>query len=43
MTEVGYRRGATAEKGAGASGGGSSEEVVVVVGLFGTMEPLDLG
>lgn len=41
MTEVGYRRGAAAEEGAGASGG--SEEVVVMVGLFGTVEPLDLG
>lgn len=44
MSEVGHRRGAGAEEGAGASGGSSSsEEGVVVVGLFGTVEPLQLG
>lgn len=43
MSEVGHRRGAGAEEGAGASGGSSSEEVVVVEGLFGTVEPLELG
>lgn len=45
MSEVGHRRRDGAEEGAGArgGGGGGSEEVVVVVGLFGTIEPLELG
>jgi len=42
MSEVGHRRGAGAEEGTGASGG-SSEEAILVVGLFGTIEPLELG
>lgn len=42
MSKVGHRRRAGAEEGAGASGG-SSKEVVVEVGLFGTVEPLELG
>lgn len=43
MSEVGLRRRDGAEEGAGASSVGRSEEVVAVVGLFGTVEPLELG
>lgn len=42
MPEVGHRRRDGAEEGAAASGG-RSVEVVVVVGLFGAVEPLELG
>lgn len=42
MSEVGHRRGDGAEEGAGASGG-SSDELAVVVGLFGAVEPLQVG
>lgn len=37
MSEVGHRRGAGAEEGAG------GEEVVVVAGAGGTVEPLQMG
>lgn len=40
MSEVGHRRRAGAEDGAGASGGSSEE---VVEGIFGTIEPLQFG
>lgn len=43
MSDVGHTRRAGAEEGAGASGGGGSEEVAVVVGLFGAVEPMELG